>query len=350
MADGTHIEWTDATWNPTVGCEIVSPGCTNCYAMRMAARIEAAGTAPYYSGLTKRVKGIPVWTGLLRDAPEHVLTRPLSWRKPRRIFVNSMSDLFAEGVSDQTIGRVFAVMALAPQHTFQVLTKRPERMRQFITEPFVGEWLAGSGLNHPGATREALASLLKLDLFAKPLPNVWLGVSAEDQARADERIPVLLNTPAAVRFLSAEPLLGMIDLNGLPDTKGDPSWDATALHGLRECAFGDVVQREEIAKLDWVIVGGESGPGARPMHPEWARLIREDCARAGVAFHFKQWGSWAATQSNDGDWPTNADGFCRLQVSGARGDAGWPMQRVGKAFAGRLLDGRTHDEFPEVRP
>lgn len=294
MAENSKIEWTDATWNPIVGCSVKSPGCANCYAMPMAARIERMGTAPHYAGTTTASKAGPVYNGHVARAPESILTKPLHWRKPRKIFVNSMGDLFHENVPDDWIARVFAVMALAPQHTFQVLTKRADRMRDYaeLAHRCGEHWLAGLP-DAPAATW--------------PLPNVWLGVSAEDQRRADERIPHLLATPAAVRFVSLEPLLGPVDLRKIePD--GDSEVDA-----LNAPLWQDEIENwrgstddweEEFLEwyglsampapgpmyrpLDWVIVGGESGPGARPMHPDWARSLRDQCVTAGVAFFMKQ--------------------------------------------------------------
>jgi protein gp37 len=218
MGHNTGIEWTDDTWNPIVGCSVVSPGCTNCYAMRQAGtRLDGNPATPLYAGTTQRSKAGPVWTGKVALATDKTLLAPLRWRAPRRIFVNSMGDLFHEAVPDEWIDRVFAVMALAPQHTFQVLTKRSKRLRA---------WFAGTEDTGDAFTR-ILSRAPKMmeggddwwDFLSDrgwPLPNVWLGVSAEDQPRADERIPDLLATPAAVRFVSAEPLLGAIDLTWIP--------------------------------------------------------------------------------------------------------------------------------------
>jgi protein gp37 len=273
----TTISWTDETWNPTVGCSIVSPGCTNCYAMKMAHRIENMQPEKHYAGTTKVVNGNTVWTGKLALAPEHILLKPLSWKKPRRIFVNSMSDLFHEDVPDEWIDKVFAVMALCPQHTFQVLTKRSKRMR---------EWIGSHVATPIGPIYEAQQiawSTGRKDLKVTikwPLPNAHLGVSCEDQTRADERIPDLLATPAAVRFVSAEPMLGPIDFwqdgNG-PLANGTPT-DINDMHQLR---YGS-------SRLDWIIAGGESGSGFRPMQIAWAESLRRQCADAGAAFFFKQ--------------------------------------------------------------
>lgn len=275
----TKIEWTEATWNPIVGCSILSPGCTNCYAMKMAARIEAMGTAPHYAGTTRRVNGKAVWTGKLALAPERILTEPLRRKKPTMYFVNSMSDLFHEDVPDPWIDNVFAVMAMAPQHTFQVLTKRSDRMRRYSN----GQWARREAL---GALMEQIGGDEREGWFAPesdgkrgwsgmcvPLPNVWLGVSTERQKETDERMPDLLAATAAVRFVSAEPLLGPIDFTSIARKTSE---------GLMRPLDG------RFRTLDWIIVGGESGPGARPMNPEWARSIRDQCVKAGVAFFMKQ--------------------------------------------------------------
>ncbi len=376
MADRTGIQWTDATWNPLAGCSIVSPACTNCYAMAQAARIvrcaKGAKRDTHYADTVTTVKGKPVWTGEIRMAPDHVLTQPLRWRRPRRIFVNSMSDLFHEAVPDEWIDKIFAVMALAPQHTFQVLTKRPERMRAYMLKM----------TRHAGDLFNPLACL-RLKAAAEhvvrnqpenrypwvkgwPMPNVWLGVTAERQQEADERIPILLDTPAARRFVSIEPMLGAVDLNRV---RRDPSADDRTMPlfdqidafwinsldgqmGFRHPAnpyhqewWNEV---ESHYRIDWVICGGESGPCARPMHPDWARSLRDQCAAAGVPFFFKQWGEWVPLDQDDGGyWPDDTPTACRLRIDGSRGTGGWPMQRVGKASAGHLLDGVEHHAFPE---
>lgn len=290
MSDKTNIAWTDASWNPIVGCSIVSPGCTNCYAQKMAHRIqtmegERTGRpdASHYFGTTKVVNGNPVWTGLMRQAPEHILLQPLKWRRPRKIFVNSMSDLFHENVPDEWIDRVFAVMALCPQHTFQVLTKRSKRMQHYLTH-----WAAGGNHIWQAGQKIAMPKGRHKPDTCWPLPNVWLGVSCEDQQRADERVPDLLATPAAVRFVSAEPLLGPIEFKSRKQTLSEAetkNW----LNGAWQVADGDYFKTGwSPTKLDWIIVGGESGPGHRPMQIEWAEAIRQQCEAAGTAFFFKQ--------------------------------------------------------------
>ena len=242
MSDHSKIEWTDATWNPTTGCTRVSEGCRHCYIER---------TPPFRIAGRKFVNGS---TGVQLH-PER-LDQPLHWKKPRRIFVNSLSDLFHEDVPYQFIDKVFGVMGSeeAGHHTFQVLTKRPERMLRY-TERFT-----------TGGVE-----------FDKLFPLVWLGVSVEDQRTADERIPLLLQTPAAIRFVSAEPLLGPVDLGKwmwIPDPHG-ASADLMPSRGLDQC-----------------IVGGESGPGARPCDVSWIRSIRDQCRAAGVKCFVKQWGSY----------------------------------------------------------
>ena len=245
MADGTNIQWCDATWNPITGCSRVSKGCEHCYAETLAAgRLRHH---PSRAGLTDENGR---WNGVVRLNKEW-LWQPLGWRKPRRIFVVAHGDLFHERVPDKWIDGIFSVMSLAPQHVFQVLTKRPARMREYIKKA------ASSGIMWP-------------------LPNVWLGTSVEDQKTADERIPALLETPAVVRWLSAEPLLGPIDFHKAP---------FGFLHS------GHIVPANKSGRyeqIEWVVVGGESGPGYRPMDPDWARSIRDQCRLAGVPFFMKQ--------------------------------------------------------------
>lgn len=288
----SKIEWTGQTWNPIVGCSIVSPGCTHCYAMRMAARIERMSPgAAHYKGLTKPSKAGPVWTGKVALAPEKTLLEPLRTKMPTTWFVNSMSDLFHEDVSDEWIDRVFAVMALCPQHTFQVLTKRSARMRAYVValeqRRATGETMfAPDVIGHV----EGLAAIARRGW---PLPNVWLGISSERQQEADARIPDLLATPAAVRFVSAEPLLAPVDFTFVGDAKGsDGEFRYDALTG-RALPWGGVIAGTGVwstnadkvrpcPRLDWIIVGGESGPNARMMDPDWARSIRDQCRESGV--------------------------------------------------------------------
>ncbi|SNY94088.1 protein gp37 [Cohaesibacter sp. ES.047] len=286
MAENSKIEWTEATWNPIAGCSVASPGCKNCYAMTsVAPRLAANPKTPHYHGtVEKTAKGKYVWTGKIGVAGEDKLMQPLRWKKPRMIFVNSTSDLFHPNVPENVIDRIFAVMALCPQHTFQVLTKHPERMRDYSLRK-------NPNGHHPAMDYAALMAATgswntpAVDLFCWPLPNVWLGVSIEDQPRADERIPHLLGTPAAKRFVSCEPLLGPVDLSEL--TRLDGTHVYSCLPPV------DVNQQDDEwngATVDWVICGGESGAGARPMHPDWARSIRDQCVAADVPFFMKQMG------------------------------------------------------------
>ncbi|SKO36807.1 bacteriophage protein gp37 [Mycobacteroides abscessus subsp. bolletii] len=309
MGDKTGIEWTDATWNPVTGCtKVGTPGCDHCYAETFAERWR--GTKGHYFETGFDVQLRPDKLGL-----------PLRWTKPRRIFVNSMSDLFHDKVPDEYIARVFAVMALAPRHTFQLLTKRHGRMRSLLNSAYflqaVGRVWAEPPSDWP------LPRDWRVPVW--PLPNVWLGVSAEDQKRADHRIPALLDTPAAVRFVSAEPLLGPIDLHADPIGKDSVFW---------------------IGHLDWVIVGGESGPSARPMHPDWARSLRDQCIGAGVPFLFKQWGDWVPERlglhgCNAPAAFLSTGGQVRLLVDGKPAHAPFApagdmtIRRVGKKRAGR---------------
>jgi protein gp37 len=227
MNQMSKIEWTDVTWNPVAGCKVVTAGCTNCYAMRMAARLAAMGT-PKYKGLTRRSGGRYVWTGKV-FMDESALETPRGWKKPRTVFVNSMSDLFHPAVAIEFIAKVWAVMEETPQHTYQILTKRPERMREVLSMPEF-----------------------------KVLANVWLGTSVEDSAVLD-RIDELRETPAAIRFISFEPLIGS-------------------------------VAAANLSNIDWAIVGGESGPRSRPMLEKWVTEIEQLCRAQKTAFFFKQWG------------------------------------------------------------
>ena len=317
MSDGTGIEWTDATWNPVRGCTRVSDGCRYCYAERVAVRFSGPGMP--YEGLAEsvvRVHGdgseslLARWTGKIKIVEEH-MEDPLRWKRPRRIFVNSMSDLFHDNVPDVEIDRIFAVMALAHQHTFQVLTKRPKRMMEYLTTPGRAELISWEAAKVEGNAAE---------WHSLPLPNVWLGVSVENQSAADERIPFLTKTPAAVRFLSCEPLLGPIDTL----EARMKAWDGSAFPP---------------PKIDWVIAGGESGPHARPMHPDWARSLRDQCVASAVPFFFKQWGEWK---------PGAIGNYARRMVGDGSvvRDERDVMSRVGKKNAGAELDGVTHKAFP----
>ncbi|MFC4910907.1 DUF5131 family protein [Actinomadura gamaensis] len=332
MSDHSSIEWTDATWNPVTGCTKVSPGCTNCYAATFAERFRDVPGHHFEHGFDLT----------LRPAK---LTQPLHWRRGRRIFVNSMSDLFHTGVPADYIARVFAVMAASPRHTFQVLTKRHARMRTLLNLPDFAHTVRALAATDYGAAGTTA--------WAWPLPNVWLGVSVENQKWADIRVPALLNTSAAVRFLSAEPLLGPIDLTQAVRTMGSERG-----HGLTASFVhaGGCCQRR-FHGIDWVIAGGESGPAARPAHPDWFRSLRAQCDGAQVPFFFKQWGMFAPASEDQPHGPivlVDQRGRTHSPRVGvfAPADA-VRMKRLTKHRAGRVLDGRTHDAFPApltVRP
>lgn len=341
MSDNTSIEWCDSTWNPVTGCTEVSPGCDHCYAKTFAERWRGTPGHYFEHGFDVQLR------------PDK-LDQPLRWRRPRRIFVNSMADLFHDAVPDEYIAKVFAIMLLAQRHTFQVLTKRHGRMRSLLNSHAFWTRVLYEALDPelPAGDRDGL------QLSLHYLPNVWLGVSTEDQRWADIRIPALLDTPAAVRFISAEPLLGPIDL-----TPCNCHGDQTS--GCARHNFGSLtdVQREARALhfpgIDWVIVGGESGPGARPMHPDWARGLRDQCTAAGVPFLFKQHGEYVeATEPVPSDRWLTGEGIThdepwRPDQIGAPAGKWSPypdvvMRRVGKKRAGRELDGRTWDQYPGV--
>lgn len=416
----SKIEWTGETWNPLVGCTIHSAGCKGCYAMKDAYRLmhnPHPAIAAKFAGTAKMINGHAVWTGRI-NFDEATLLKPLRRRTPTTYFVNSMSDLFHQAVTDGQIDQIFAVMALCPQHTFQVLTKRADRMRAYFAErwqpaPARDVTFGGGALHIPAETRgddrwdqidreiENISLDQKLHRFNRfwtpegdligrpawprqPLPNVWLGVSVEDQRSADERIPDLLNTPGAIRFLSCEPLIGPLDLmpwlewgdctgelpdgtswgcigcddrcaacpnekavyhveEGPPDARGCPEW---MTHDRRT--------------LDWIICGGESGARARPMHPDWARSLRDQCAAAGVPFFFKQWGEWAPGENATGpatrteqtaEWFESGWHFSSLTPRMSEElhcDDAPDLYRLGKRGAGRWLDGVEHSAMPPV--
>lgn len=296
MSSKSKIEWTDSTWSPVTGCDPISQGCKNCYAKR---EVETRWS--------KNPKS--VWYGRpfndVRCHPEQ-LNAPLRWKDGRKIFVCPRADLFHDSVPFEFIASVFWVMWNAPQHTFQILTKRADRMKEFID--------------------------LQSDAQSWPLPNVWLGVTAENQETADERIQLLLKTPAAVRFVSAEPLLGSIDF-----VKSSDAWYSRGYAPWRNTPV--------LTGIHWLIVGGESGPKARPMHPDWVRALRDQCQAAGVPFFLKQWGEW---------WPAGKDPDRVQQATLHYGPNvrcySWPngetVVRIGKKAAGRELDGRTWEEMP----
>jgi protein gp37 len=320
MSDGTHIEWTDASWNPLRArrepdshlgwaCVRVSAGCTHCYAATINKRL---GTGLDYT--------VPAMAAVSTYLDEGALVKPLSWRKPRKVFVCSMTDLFGEWVTDEQIDRVFAVMALSRQHTFQVLTKRPERMRAYLStwDAKRVSWIIRERAwdlvcKRPSEQIQATRARLKATLdgtpesYVWPLPNVWLGTSVEDQPSADARIPELLACPAAVRGLSCEPLLGPVELGLRTEDSGLSARALTAEEAAKlrtefEARYtgpanaGDMLELSTqdsglSTRIEWVIVGGESGPGARPMDVSWARALVAQCREAGVAVFVKQLGA-----------------------------------------------------------
>ena len=341
----SKIEWTDETWNPVVGCQVVSPGCTNCYAMKIAGRLEAMaradrdshfvpGPQDQYLGTTQKTKAGFVWTGKIGVASGEVFAKPLRWRRPSRIFVNSLGDLFAVGVRPELLVQVFATMMLTPQHQYQVLTKRPGAMRDYVRELATSaglDRLMFTWVNHPTG-RLQLIDLVDPIRVSRVLPNVLLGASVENQLYAHSRRDFLRDVAGLgwKTFVSYEPALGEVDWTG---------WEF----------------------LHWLIAGGESGPDARPMHPDWARIARDFCAEHGILFFFKQWGEWAPGEANSLSRKTLAergahyfdDRWEYVLISAAEGaemhcDDEPDVWRIGKRHSGRLLDGVEHNAMPEV--
>lgn len=481
MSDNTGIEWADSSWSPVTGCDRTSPGCDHCYALTMAKRLKAMGSAKYQTDGDPRTSG-PGFAVAMHDAS---LLLPLRWRKPRKIFVNSMSDLFHSAISDEFIAKVFAVMAAAPQHQFQILTKRHARMRSLLNSPDFGAmvWRAFCDADEWGfgkAVRiqdwEAAAPLLDpcgISAPMRPIPWVHLGVSVENDKWARIRVPALLDTPAAVRWISAEPLLGPLDLTPwmppispvsvaqAPRTWAEWTWPEwvpaevraqiqgfwsedwgrgpqawiRSMHEQGAPAFGSTATlpdgfatnaprttgrfvfawnnigrlvrddgsfaytsfdprgRARHQQIGWVVAGGESGPGARAMHPDWARSLRDQCQAADVPYLFKQWGDWGpapfvvrvcdpavgwtgtdaelaeakrqaeavgATHVHTGHW-TEEGGERRYFVHEI-GHKPWSLERVGlpegsgmepirrwvKKRDGRALDGVEHNGYPRT--
>lgn len=299
----TKIEWTDRVWNPVRGCSKVSSGCENCYAERMASRF--CGPGQPYDGLVWRPSDgrSSGWTGEARFVPD-MLDAPLHWRKPCRVFVNSMSDLFHESITDHDRDAVLAAMLLSPRHTYQVLTKRPACMVRYLSDDglYNRVLVAAQELR---AKQPELSSVGISDPTRLPAKWIHWGVSVENQAAANERIPLLLLCPAVVRWVSCEPLIGAIRLDRLTDDELGASWDSLRAEGC----------------LDWVVCGGESGPQARPMRHGWATSLRDQCKSANIPFFFKQWGEWL--------------------------DNGTLVERVGKKRAGNMLDGICYEMMPD---
>lgn len=326
----SRIEWTDRVWNPITGCTPISPGCDNCYAERMSKRFAETWRLPAENPFKVTLH------------PER-LEQPLNWKKACKIFVCSMSDLFHDDVPDDFIMQVFSTMAHAQWyhgHIFLVLTKRPERMKHII------EIIKADIEEQARPIRNANGTTTRRLHFAFPLNNIWIGVTAENQEQADKRIPILLQTPAAKRFVSVEPMLGEVDLSHFKDgswydAEGADYYDA--LNGSAYWANGDHGLSEG-PKLDWVICGGESGPGARPMHPEWARSLRDQCQAAGVPFFFKQWGEFCAISQMTNDTYRAWDCYHGTEHCWKEDE---PIWRVGKKKAGCLLDGQEWKQFPK---
>jgi protein gp37 len=317
MGKTTGIEWCDSTWNPIRGCSRVSEGCRNCYAETVAARFSGVGR-PYNGLATFKIigEGTPAerveahWTGEVRFIEKH-LRDPLAWKTPAKIFVNSMSDLFHPGVRDGWLAEIFDVMGRAPQHTYLVLTKRPDRMRDVLK----------------AASDPAVASAFERTYSQPwPPPNWWFGISVEDHKTAEYRVPILADCVAAVRWISYEPALGPV------------KWRSVANYQA----------------IDWLVAGGESGAHARPMHPQWARDARDFCQSAGIPFFFKQWGEFAPTGDvNQEQGAVSSSGEIVERItkdSFPRMSAGafWQvMYRVGKRSAGSALDGVESKEYPQ---
>ncbi|PKP11976.1 MAG: phage Gp37/Gp68 family protein [Bacteroidetes bacterium HGW-Bacteroidetes-4] len=355
----SKIEWTNETWNPIIGCSKVSPGCENCYAETMAKRLATINTTDYYrSVVCERAHVDPSgWNGRTSFI-EHQLNKPLKRKKPTMYFVCSMGDLFHESVPFEWIDKIMEVIARSPEHTFQILTKRPGRMLEYFSDErdFASDWSFGDKY-----LEEAIRFKLGL-----PLPNVWLGVTAENQEQAIKRVPILLQIPAAVRFVSVEPMLGPVDLTHMDSTsESDPGYNALY------CGPDDEGDLQTI--IDWVICGGESGHNARPMHPNWVRDLQKQCKDANAPFFFKQWGEWGTRwfdfttkkpvfkmfdsflRWTQKDWVHKGDVCLSLdgkicKTGGDLKEAKYPvaiMQKVGKHNTGSMLDDKHYKEFPK---
>lgn len=336
MGKKTGIEWAESSWNPIRGCSRVSEGCRNCYAESVARKHCSPGE-PYEGLIGKGGQ----WNGHI-DFIEEKLLDPLRWTRPRLIFVNSMSDLFHENVPDSVIDRVFAVMALASRHTFQILTKRPERMLAYCRT--LGKHHSRDRVSIAAQHLDSTGNFYwEMGSNGWHLPNVWLGVSIEDQDTANERLPLLAQMPAAVRWISLEPLLARVSLE---DAVRQPSIQSLCNP-----------QRESVElrhTVDWVVVGGESGNQARPMHSDWARLLRDQCIAGNVPFLFKQWGEWSTSPDEPGNRnpPTHAlktDGsLVAIDRPVKELEGALPIAKIGKSAAGRKLDGEQWSQYPSM--
>ncbi len=366
MGSKSAIEWTDATWTPVrarvrqdapeialakgytslvqiaskmrghVGphCEKVSPLCDNCYSETSNGRcLPNNGTGLPFDRRSRDLVDIFL--------DERILDQPIHWQRPRKIFVCSQTDLFGDFVSNEFIDRVFGIMAMCPEHTFQILTKRASRMLEYLT---------GDGRSYAVESTGWRTIGRPVQLDGWPLRNVWPGISVGLQAEADRDIPLLMQTPAALRFVSYEPALGPINFHGFPMPDGNNLDDTMTWYDH---------DRDEPAGLGWIIAGGESGSNARPSHPDWFRSARDQCQAAGVPYFFKQWGEWVPVDNSQYAPRGYSTDFYPpltkwIEIDGkvneiVTGNAGAFMRRVGKKAAGRLLDGREWSEFPEVK-
>jgi protein gp37 len=388
----TKIEWCTETWNPIAGCTKVSPGCDHCYAERMANRLANIALKDDHHGEYFRVDGIGKYAMVTLDDKwngktffdESQIVKPFRWKVPRKIFVISMGDLFHESVVFADIDQVITVIAMNPQHTFLVLTKRPDRMKRYfenrldpwdylkihaynLSEYLINGKMPEGWMWDPQYLDDGEGGYDKdSELIwegAWPLKNLWLGVTAENQEYANKRIPILLQIPAIKRFVSVEPMLGPIDFY-------EPQMGNEHYNTLK--GFGDISGGNGHfggPKLDWVICGGESGPGARPLHPDWVRSIRDQCKEANVPFFFKQWGMYRPFE------PTAQPPFYRDVASNVEYDghgmnfydqySGEPGKwkggqwiedletqdciwlKVGKKVAGSKLEGKEYKEYPK---
>lgn len=305
MSQKTKIEWTESTWNPVSGCDKISAGCANCYAEKMAKRLQAMGTKGYKNGFKVTLH------------PDR-LSEPTNRKKPTMYFVCSMGDLFHDDVPFEFIDKILHTIIQTPQHTFQILTKRPERMQEYFNSFYSAMELCD---------REFAPYKWWDYLIDGVIPNLWLGVTAENQEQADNRIPILLGIPATKRFVSIEPMLSKIDLTKLEKDMSDGTYYGYKMNGLTGIGYEYIPEsscEQKWAKLDWVICGGETGANARPLHPNWVRSLRDQCQEANVPFFFKQWGEWIYNNFNGELLP----------------------DRVGKKQAGHLLDGIEYREIP----
>lgn len=379
MGDKTAIEWTDATWTPIratwfapqsdgsgkerIGwhCEHVTEACRNCYAESLNMRL---GTGlEFKPGHLRRVNKFGEKVGDVRIfLDDRLLVKPLHWRRPRHIFACSMTDLFGGFVADEMIAHCFAIMALADWHTFQVLTKRPERAKTLLTDPAF--WLLVKYLMQR-MVEDGVVKPRPINVKF-PLSNVWLGVSIANQPDADLFVPQLIACPAVIRFVSYEPALGIVDLTAIQSVVGPRLTKAfDALRGSmwvndgggRRHLGGLIDDRGQAARLHWVIAGGESGRNARPSHPGWYRDMRDQCQSAGVPFYFKQWGEWHPSAMHDPETcpyksthAVHVGGereFRPMEAYAKAHRAGWAgVCRVGKKRAGAMLDGREWREMP----